>query len=525
MAEFELLPIEIMNIVLKDLDSPEDLASTIRSSPCALAALQDDRCNILAQVIINNLSLYMLKEVICIRYCPTFEFSDNYDSWNVYSPFWVLSYGSWAQKVADFEDEYSNIHPYHYNVVGCFPYDLPSVLTVYRMRAAVNSLIADYVAHVNAMSTPDGPGPTFHPPDKSNLASLTRQESDRLLAAFFRYEIMCRFTGRPYLQQFASQDAESMLRHWETSFEYHKAWAMEEICHVHDYVCSRYHMAFREIDHDITTWIEHNKEIIAQSSHLPPHLRPITSVARQLVEDGGPRYLFSRALYEHGQPQGTAGRLDMYVYIMNLARLGLGVLRHFLTLDRLGRRQFILETFEVLPSQSPYDELWEPVEAIEPSANFLQDERRRRLQKRAIQTAGYDKWRSARFSGGSIAWDAQLGRLGRDGIPILLDPHAVDSQALRKLGWAFWELERLKQLGIVTEQSTESNIVFRTDLQVQPIEFGRDPLPPDLSVLDQELVVELWEKDFKPQFGTMPCPPKEFEERYQQIEPILQYTI
>lgn len=70
-SRFEALPQEMVVLVLERLASPEDLASIIRASPSALAALQCQRRSILTQVLRN--SPLVLHELLGILNCPAFD--------------------------------------------------------------------------------------------------------------------------------------------------------------------------------------------------------------------------------------------------------------------------------------------------------------------------------------------------------------------------------------------------------------------------------------------------------------------
>lgn len=125
--------------------------------------------------------------------------------------------------------------------------------------------------------------------------------------------------------------------------------------------------------------------------------------------------------------------------------------------------------------------------------------------------------------GESIAWHAWL---------IATQSHALDGnhpfhryrEDLRKLSWAFWDIQRLKQLGAITEESTESNIVLNFDMQVQKTYQEQRGLDPKLHALDQEVDARKWEKEFRTRFYTTPSCYKNIKGYYPQLKPILQFA-
>lgn len=285
MPEFEKLPLEVMGIVLTALASPEDLFSTIRASPCALAALQCYRRKILTEVICRNLSPGARKEAVSILKCPVFETGDKYSSLRLTTTFDPATQPS----TPEFEAWYMQSTP----ADPVCSTEIPDIVAVYRIRATVNSLAAGLVAYTNAMSDPEGPCPALFSPEKTRLESLTPTELDRIQRAFFRYELLCRLTSLPYLQQFPSD--QTTLFKWRCFLHYSShAGGFEELRHVHDYICSKYNLAFKEIDDDITALVN-NSPPESRYPRRPSPLRPALITARQLVGEKGPCYLHPKA--------------------------------------------------------------------------------------------------------------------------------------------------------------------------------------------------------------------------------------
>ncbi|KUI70639.1 hypothetical protein VM1G_06500 [Cytospora mali] len=501
MAGFDMLPFEVMVMILKNLSSPDDLASTIHASPGALAALRGDRRMIMTTIICKDLSPEVLKEAVSILDCPMFETGDDYCSiWGEAPQLASRKSRDWRQRVTDFES------PYYFGAPSSFvfPRDMPipRIIKIYRLRATINSLIADFVAYVNAMSVPDGPGPALYAPERTNLAPLTGCEISRIQLAFCRYELICRLTGLSYLQQPSNPQNPLTYCHWGEFFACFGSRHMEELGLVHNYVYSKYNIVFKEIDDDVTA----------------------------LLGDGhGPGYHIYR-----DYPTPARGRTDtvkspVHVYITNLSKLGLGVLRWVLSRDRTERRRWICETFEALlpPAGQPSD--LEMLQGRMPNrfpdihAEFMEE-----LDRTAYQLHKLDEefglieetWDER----DDVGWDILVREI-RYPHEDRLEPGRPNSDDLCKLGWAFWDLQRLKQLGIITDQSTESNIVFNLDLRVQKTYQEQRDKDPDMPKLEQKVLTSIWEKAFKPQSHTTPSHVEGPEEDCQELSSILQHAL
>ncbi|ROV99836.1 hypothetical protein VSDG_03068 [Cytospora chrysosperma] len=507
MAKLEDLPVEVMSMVLKNLASPEDLGSTIHASPRALAALQDNRRDILTTVICNSLTPEVLKEAISILNCPIFKSDDMYHtiSLRFFSTtpdhaILPLTPKRWYHKICDFETWYFSTSP----ADVAFPQEMPQIIAVYRMRLTVNSLIADLVAYTNAISDPEGPYPDLYAPEKTNLECLTPCELSRVQAAFLRYELLCRLTGLPYLQQFSTQGKETFWLDVEL-LERFPCWTIEEARQVHDFIYSKYNMAFKEIDDDITALVNDNPKRVSRDS-VP---------ARQLIGKDGPRFLQPGARRLPSSFSSKRKQYFIHVYITNLSKLGLGALQCFLKKDRIGRRRFITGSFEVLlPLERSMDH--------GPSIQRSFPDKKARFAHSWLSVF----WQDSRIdpsreeiAGSSIGWTAMdpNARLG---------PHGFDRLTVdfSKLCWAFWGLERLKKLGIITKESNESSIIFSYPARTQRTYQEQRNLDPDLRVLDQEVDERVWEKEFIAQFYTTPSSSLSLEEYHLQLEPILQFA-
>jgi hypothetical protein len=506
MAKLEDLPVEVMSMVLKKLASPEDLGSTIHASPRALAALQDNRRDILTTVICNNLTPEVLREAISILNCPILKSEDIYHTislrliWRNYPTRLPSTPKRWYHKICDFETWYFSTSPADI----AFPQEMPQIVAVYRMRLTVNSLIADLVAYTNAISDPEGPYPELYAPEKTNLECLTPCELSRVQAAFLRYELLCRLTGLPYLQQFPT-DGEATFWLDLDLLEKFPCWAIEEAKQVHGFIYSKYNMAFKEIDDDITALVNGN----------PKHVSRDPVPARQLIGKDGPRFLQPGARRLPPRFSPNCEKYLIHVYITNISKLGLGAMQCFLKKDRIGRRRFITGSLEVLLPLERYTNHGPSTRHSFPDKNadfahrwhwpFWQDSR----TEPGVEEDG----------GSSIGWTAMDpdARWERHGIDRIM----VD---FSRLCWAFWGLERLKKLRIITKESNESNIVFSYPPRVQRTYQQQRNLDPDLRVLDQEVDERVWEKEFKAQFYTTPSSSLSLEEYHLQLEPILQYA-
>ncbi|KUI57431.1 hypothetical protein VP1G_04662 [Cytospora mali] len=521
MDEIEMLPLEVMGMILKRLSSPEDLASTIHASSCALAALQSDRRSIMATVICNDLSPEVLKEAVSILNCPLFESGDDYCSlWRRTSDLASGQPRDWKQKTSDFETWYFLDAPARF----VLPRDMPisKIINLYRMRITINSLIADYVAHVDAMSVLDGPGPALYAPEKTNLACLTGCEINRIQIAFCRYELICRLAGLPYLQQSFDDQHPRIYSHWGQFLTHYCARTMEELGHVHNYVYSKYNLVFKEIDDDVTTLLSDDQEPVAECSYRPP-----TSVARQVLWEHDPDDL----IYQ-GYPFSTHRRTDtedfpIHVYITNLSKLGLGALRWVLSRDRIERRRWIYETFETLlpPAHQPADfELWlqgyVPNHFPDKHGEFMGEQERNIYQiytlDSEVRQLGRTQDERDNITLDSLVREVRFRHNDR------LEPDCPNLDDLCKLGWAFWDLQRLKQLGIITNESTESNIVCNFDLRARKSYQEQRDGDPYMPKLEPKVFTSIWERAFKPQTHTTPSNYEDPEELYRRLNPILQ---
>lgn len=514
MANLEDLPVEVMSMVLKNLASPEDLGSTIHASPRALAALQDNRRDILTTVICNNLTPEVLKEAISILNCPIFKRGDMYhtisrrDTRRIRPTPLPLTPKRWYHKICDFETWYFS------TLLAdiAFPQEMPQIVAVYRMRRTVNSLAADLVAYTNAISDPEGPYPDLYAPEKTNLECLTPCELSRVQAAFLRCELWCRLNGLPYLQQFPGEGAMTFFEDaW--LLKGFPCWAIAELKQVQHYIYSKYNMAFKEIDDDITALVNDNTKHVSRYPRRSSPLRQDPVSARQLIGEDGPRFLRPSARRLPPKHTLSCEGYLIHVYITNLSKLGLGALRCFLKMDRVGRRRFITESFEVLLP-------------LECHTDHGPSTRRSFPDKDAavLHVCLWGSWEVSRagpmmavLGGSSIAWNALEPRMESYGWSCVRDD-------LRKLCWAFWGLERLKKLGILTQKWKNSSIALSSPLRVQQTYQEQRISDLDLRVLDQEVDGRVWEKEFKAQFYTTPSSSLSLEEYHLQLEPILQFA-
>lgn len=509
MPNTESLPLEIMGMILVLLASPEDLASAIKASSRALAALQCDRRKTLTAIICNNLSPRARKEAVSILNLPVFEDGD------VMFGSQLLTPKRWYQKRHEFDVWYRQSTL----ADPMFSTEITNITALYRMRATVNELAADLVAYTNAMANAAGACPALYAPKKTSLECLTSEELDRIQVAFLRYELMCRLTGPPYMQL-----EHHLGGHLTSDDQVHKpcinsyAWDFEGLRHVNEYLYSKYNLAFKEIDDDITALVNDTPapEDLCCMDIEPP------LTALRIIEDNidGPLYLESRArrLKRRWDFDSDMDYL-IYKYITNLSELGIGTLRSFLRKERIERRQFINETFCLLLE----DNGGIPDESEGPTPNYYPVMSGFNFHRYTLKTDVSVREPGECESIALHAWQ-EANKTSRDLTGsrfAAFDRYLADTD---KLSWSFWGIKRLKQLGLATEDSTESEVVLNYDIQVQKTYQEKRDEDPELRVLWQEVDEEKWEEQFKAQFYTTPSIPGRLEDYYPQLRLILQFA-
>lgn len=338
MVQLESLPVEVMGVVLNNLASPDDLASLIHASPRALAALQSDRRRILSTVIRNDLPEEVLREAYSVLRCPVLENGDGSFQSRTTNPVSPERQTKWEQKVSKFKHWYFSSA----TVDLGFPRETAQIVAVCRMRAVINALVSDLVYYTKTLSLSNEEQPELQDLRKAQSFLVTSRELSRIQISFFRYQLICRLYGLPYLQQFSIQKVpffdnhEAHLKHFLGCFP---ALYVEQLGHIHDYVCSKYTLAFKEINEDATG--------VFQRIQIQRDRHQIADAAVLLQKDGP-------SFFTHGNdpvfeiPDHPKKNTRINTYVANLAKLGLGSLQAFVKNGRISRRRFIVETFEIM---------------------------------------------------------------------------------------------------------------------------------------------------------------------------------
>lgn len=496
MAHFECLPVEVMADILEVLDCPADLAATIHASPLALSALRSQRRRIMSSIIHKALSGVVLKEAYRLLSCPVFEEDDGDLAQGVPNrpilddDWFFTSDGEtrWAQKVRDFAHWYFSSGP----VDPEFPRDTVHLVAVYRIWRVLNTFVPDFVRHTESLLLPKEQQLGFFESEEPYQCALTSHELIQIQIAFLRHELMCQLYGLPYSQITSSQrwpvrGADEDV--WTGFLGKFSALSLEELRHIGDYVRLKYNLAFKEIREDATALLKRGQEQLSRDVSLPA-----AGNAGTLLLRDGPTFLTLEDGHLDERIALVKARRRILNYIGNLTRLSLGFMHAFLKSGRPARRQFITETFETILQPHKGDPV--PVATFAFTERELDDLQRKRLNR---EEAG--GWRDDR----SVAWTARRNWGGR----LCLEP--IDGSTsrideLRKISWTFWDLDRLKKLGIVEDHSTEDHVRLTGGLQIQ--EVCESQTQPswilDLDVLQREVSKKMWEDEFMPEFCTGP---------------------
>lgn len=494
MAHFESLPVEVMGDILEALDSPADLAATIHASPLALSVLRSQRRRIMSSIILKALPEEVFEEAYRLLSCPVFEQGDGdlaqgVPNRPVLEDDWFSTSGGetrWAQKVRDFAHWYFTSGSVNHE----FPRDTARLVAIYRIWRILNTYVSGLVRHTNSLLLPKEKQLGLLESEEPGPGPLTIHESIRIQRAFLRHELMCQLHGLPYSQITSSQPwpvlgADEGV--WADFLSKFSALSLEELRHIGDYVRLRYNLAFKEIREDATALLKRGQEQTSRHVSLPA-----AGNAGTLLLRDGPRFLARENGHLDERIALVKARRRILNYIGNLTGLGLGFMHAFLKSGRPARRQFITKTFETI--LQPHE--WNPVHAAAFAfmERELDDVQRKRLNR---EDAG--GWTDER----SVAWTARRNWGGR----LCLEP--IDGSTsrideLRKLSWTFWDLDRLKKLGIIEGHSTEDHVRLTGGLQIQ--EACESQTQPswilDLDVLRGEVSKQMWEGEFIPQFCT-----------------------
>lgn len=496
MAHFESLPVEVMADILEVLDSPADLAATIHASPLALSALRSQRRRIMSSIIHKALPGVVLEEAYRLLSCPVFEQDDGDLAYGVPNrpilddDWFSTTHGEtrWAQKVRDFAHWYFSSGP----VDPEFPRDTVHLVAVYRIWRVLNTFVPDFVRHTESLLLPKEQQLGFFESEEPCHSPLTSHESIRIQIAFLRHELMCQLHGLPYSQPSSSQRWTVLLADqdvWTGFLGRFSALSLEELRHIGDYVRLKYNLAFGEIREDATALLKRGQEQISRHVSLPA----AENAGTRLLRDG-PRFLARENGHLDERIALVKARRRILNYIGNLTRLGLGFTHAFLKSGRPARRRFITETFETILQPHEGDPV--PAAAFAFMERELDDVQRKRLNR---EEAG--GWRDER----SVAWTARRNWGGRLCLEHI-DGSISRIYELRKLSWTFWDLDRLKKLGIVDNHSTGDRVQLTSSLQIQ--EACDSQIQPswilDLYVLHGEVSKKMWEEEFMPKFCTGP---------------------
>lgn len=496
MAHFESLPVEVMGDILEVLDSPADLAATIHASPFALSALRSQRRRIMSSIIHKALPGEVIKEAERLLNCPVFEQDDGDLTYGVPNrP--ILDDDSfstwdgetrWAQKVRDFAYWYFSSGP----VDPEFPRDTAHLVAIYRIWRVLNTFVPDLARHTEYLLLPKEQQLGFSESEVPCYSPLTSHESIRIQIAFLRHELMCQLHGLPYSQPSSSQrwnvlGADQDV--WTSFLGRFSALSLEELRHIGDYVRLKYNLTLGEIREDATALLKRGQEQISRHASLPA-----AGNAGTLLLRDGPRFLNRENGHLDERIALVKARRRVLNYIGNLTKLGLGFTHAFLKSGRPARRRFITETFETILQPHEGDPV--PAAAFAFMERELDDVQRKRLNR---EEAG--GWRDER----SVAWTARRNWGGRLCLEHI-DGSISRIDELRKLSWTFWDLDRLKKLGIVEDHSTGDHVRLTGGLQIQEAceSQTQSSWILDLDVLHGEVSKQMWEDEFTPEFCTGP---------------------
>lgn len=496
MAHFESLPVEVMGDILEALDSPADLAATIHASPLALSALRSQRRRIMSSIILKALPEEVFEEAYRLLSCPVFEQGDGdlaqgVPNRPVLDDDWFSTSGGetrWAQKVRDFAHWYftsGSVNPE-------FPRDTVHLVAVYRIWRNLNTFVPDLVCHTESLLLPKEQQLGLLESEQPCHGALTSHESIRIQIAFLRHELMCQLHGLPYSQITSSQrwpvlGADEDM--WTGFLGKFSALSLEELRHIRDFVRLKYNLAFKEIREDAAASLKRGQERISRHVSLS-----VVGNAGTLLLRDGPRFLTRENGHLDERIALVKARRRILNYIGNLSRLGLGFMHALLKSGRPARRHFITKTFETMLRPHEGDPV--PAAAFAFMERELDDVQRKRLNREEAGGSRDER---------SVAWTARRDWGGR----LCLEP--IDGSTskideLRKLSWTFWDLERLKKLGIIEGHSTRDRVRLAGGLQIEEAcDSQTQPswiLDPD--VLQGEVSKQMWEDEFMPRFCTGP---------------------
>lgn len=497
----ETAPAEFLGLCLREAHSPEDVGAAIRSSPAFLHAFQCQKQAVLKSVLERCMSVDALHQALLVTICPIWEDGDSgkFDD-DLEGPDGDTeadgSISIWCNKIEWFDMGFRS---------GTYPPDdchltIRILTAICRLRANVDCIIADYVAFTKSVSDIHGPEPAMYAPSTHALQSLSKEELGRLQEIFLRYELFCRWCGWPYFHSWIERLGKVSLDDSCFMGCATEPWAREGLVVVHRYVMAKYTAMFQEVVEDFTATInatsEGNDEPFTMSSHPP---------VRELLGEDGPRFLLEIGWrssntfgmgYCHALPKGW-GQGYVTVCADNFSRLGLGFLLNTLKSDRQSRRDLIRDVFDIF---CPREGSWFP----EKVSNFVC------AAEEFVDDDSDDVSLEMMMNGGNSAWKELISRFGVADMYIYT--MYKDIERLRRLGWVFWDDERLSDLGIAypmhhndgNDDIDERHSMLQPHISAQQLYGERRLRAPILTVLRKRIPREVWADKVVPQFYTKP---------------------
>lgn len=220
------------------------------------------------------MSIDALRQAVLITRCPVWVDGDDKHHekrWDNEFPFDPeLEDAVWGKKLFFFEFD----HLIDGSLLPSDGFlDARTLTAICRLRANVNSIIADYVAFTKSISDVHGPEPAMYSPDWSGSRKLSNNELGRLQRTFLRYELYCRVWGWPYFYAWLERLRDVSMNEFHFKGSGTDPWAREGLVAVHRYVIAKYTATFQEIHQDFTTAVhaisESNGRVLTGSYPLP----------------------------------------------------------------------------------------------------------------------------------------------------------------------------------------------------------------------------------------------------------------
>ncbi|ROV88641.1 hypothetical protein VMCG_10329 [Cytospora schulzeri] len=500
------VPAEILVNCLREAHSPEDIGAAIRASPQFLHAFHNQKKANLKSVLERCMSVDALHQALLVTICPIWEDGDSKyfvdDTWEDPDDFGEPddNDSAWAHKMVLFDLCYRErtYQPDNWHL------NTRMLTAICRLRANIKPIIADYVAFTKSISDIHGPEPTMYEPTTHALESLSEQELGRLQHIFLLYELFCRCWGWPYFHSWVERLSAVSLGDFHFPGSGVAPWAMEGLITVHRYVMAKYTAMFQEIAEDFTAAInatsEGNNKPFTEFSHPS---------VRELLGEDGPKFLLEigwrttpsdmTSTYSWRSLPDGWGQGYVTLCADNFSRLGLGFLSNMLRSDRQSRRDLIRDVFDIF---CPRNGSWFPRK----ESNFVWS-----FEQFMDEPDDYSL--EEMKSGGNSAWKALISQLDDDAI---FDYSVYkDIERLRKLGWVFWDDERLTDLGIAHPRLPNDGgnnthnghgMELESRISAQQLYGERRLRAPILTVLRKRISKEAWVQKVIPQFYTKPHP-------------------